>query len=202
MVTRARALRVSGAYAFTPRVYEDARGSFHSPLEADAFAAAVGHPPFPVAQVSLSTSRRGVVRGIHYCATPPGLAQYVYCPRGRALDFVVDVRVGSPTFGRWDVIELGPEGRATYLPVGVGHAMVALEDETVMAYLLSGGYAPASERFLNPLDPALGLPIPAQPTPVVSDRDRGAPTLAEAEARGLLPDHAACLGSEASWRAG
>lgn len=190
---RARALRVRGAHAFTPPVFTDDRGLFVSPLLAETFTAAVGHPPFPVAQVSHSRSRRGVVRGIHCCTAPPGLAQYVYCPQGRALDIVVDLRVGSPTFGRWDTVLLDQSAhRSTYVPVGVGHAMVALEDDTVMSYLLSGGYAPEHELFLSPLDPALGLPFPAGLEPVLSERDARAPTLADAAARGLLPEYAVC----------
>lgn len=195
---QARELEVRGAYAFTPDVHSDERGMFLSPMEATAFTEAVGHRPFAVAQFSHSVSHRGVVRGIHYAATPPGLAQYVYCPRGRVLDFVVDVRVGSPTFGRWDSTVLDAAGgRATYLPVGVGHAMVALEDDTVLTYLLSESYAPEREFFLSPLDPGLGLPLPADRAPVLSDRDRHAPTLSAAARRGLLPDYAACLKSEA-----
>ncbi|MFI5807678.1 dTDP-4-dehydrorhamnose 3,5-epimerase family protein [Streptomyces sp. NPDC051561] len=198
-----RALRVAGAYAFTPKVHRDDRGAFVSPLQEGAFTAATGHPPFPVAQVSTSVSRRGVLRGIHYCAAPPGLAQYVYCPRGRALDLVVDVREGSPTFGAWDTVLLDQEDcRATYLPVGVGHAMLALEDGTVMSYLLSDSYLPRAERYLDPLDPALGLPLPVDVPLLVSDRDRTAPSLADARARGLLPSYAACQEREASWRTG
>jgi epimerase EvaD len=197
---RLRKLAVTGAYEFTPTVYADDRGAFVSPLQGEVFHHAVGHRPFPLAQASLSRSRRGVVRGIHYCRTPPGLAQYVYCVRGRALDIAVDVRVGSPTFGEWDSVILDPVSfRASYLPIGVGHALVSLDEDTVVCYLLSGGYEPAHELFLNPLDPALGLPIPAEPAPILSDRDRAAPTLAEAHSRNLLPRYGDCIASTEGW---
>jgi GNAT superfamily N-acetyltransferase len=94
--------------------------------------AAAGHPLFAPAQISHSRSRRGVVRGVHYTATPPGMAKLVHCPQGRALDFIVDLRTGSPAFGRWESVELDPaSGRSAYLPVGVGHLFVALEDDEV-----------------------------------------------------------------------
>jgi epimerase EvaD len=196
----ARALEVEGAFEFTPKAFPDERGVFVAPFQEPAFVKAVGAPLFPVAQTNHSRSGRDVVRGIHFTVTPPGTAKYVYCPRGRARDIVVDIRVGSPTFGRWDSVLLDQDGfRAMYLPVGVGHAFVALEDDTVMSYLLSGSYEAENELAVSPLDPALALPVPADP--VMSPRDRAAPTLAEARELGLLPDHAACRRiEEAPWR--
>ncbi|MGI5270319.1 dTDP-4-dehydrorhamnose 3,5-epimerase family protein [Nonomuraea sp. CA-218870] len=190
---KARELAVEGAYEFVPQVFPDDRGLFVSPFQHTAFEAAVGHDLFPIRQTNHSRSRRGVVRGIHYTTTPPGTAKYVYCPRGRALDIVVDIRVGSPTYGRWESALLDPdEFRCTYLPVGVGHAFIALEDDTVMAYMLSEEYIPDNELALSPLDPALGLPIPdAWDRPLLSERDRAAPTLEEARRAGLLPGYRA-----------
>lgn len=202
MSERARQLAVGGAFAFTTPVFPDERGVFLSPYERAVFVEALGHPLFPVAQCSYSVSRRGVVRGVHYTATPPGTAKYVYCPRGRVLDVVVDLRVGSPTFGAHDAIELGgPDFSAVYLPVGLGHMFVALEDETTMTYLLSTAYQPQNELAVAALDPALGLPIPRDLTPVLSERDRAAITLAEALAGGLLPDQAASRRAEAALHA-
>jgi epimerase EvaD len=122
------------------------------------------------------------------------MAKYVYCARGTALDIVIDIRVGSPTFGQWDAVLMDQQDhRATYFPVGVGHAFVALEDDTVMWYLVSGVYVPQDELALSALDPALGLPIDADIEPILSDRDRAAITLAEARQQGLLPDYATSL---------
>ncbi|GGT13837.1 dTDP-4-dehydrorhamnose 3,5-epimerase family protein [Streptomyces purpureus] len=190
---KARELTVDGALEFTPRVFPDERGLFLSPFQEEAFTEAHGAPLFRVAQTNHSVSRRGVVRGIHYTVTPPGTAKYVYCARGKALDVVVDIRAGSPTFGRWDSVLMDQrDHRATYLPVGVGHAFVALEDDTVMAYLLSESYVAEHELALSVLDPALGLPLPRDTEPVLSERDRAAPTLAEARERGLLPEYDRC----------
>jgi 5-epimerase len=195
----ARELEVVGAYEFTPVTFADDRGSFASTFEESVFVKTVGHWLFPVAQASCSVSRRGVVRGVHYLVTPPGVAKYVSCPQGRALDIVVDVRVGSPTFGRCDSVVLDQEScRAVYFPVGVGHAFVALEDGTVMSYLLSREYVAEYELALSPVDPALGLPIPTHLEPILSDRDLIAPTMAQALAAGLLPAYDSCLAIEAA----
>ncbi|OXM47330.1 dTDP-4-dehydrorhamnose 3,5-epimerase family protein [Amycolatopsis alba] len=194
---QARKLAVEGAFEFTPQVFHDDRGSFVSPFQEKAFTEAYGGPLFPVTQTNHSRSKRGVVRGIHYTTTPPGTAKYVYCASGKALDIVVDIRVGSPTFGRWDAVLLDQEyHRAMYFPVGVGHAFVALEDNTVMWYLLSTPYDVRNELALSVLDPALGLPIDPGVEPILSDRDQLAITLAEAERQGLLPDYATSVDLE------
>ncbi|MFD6068248.1 MULTISPECIES: dTDP-4-dehydrorhamnose 3,5-epimerase family protein [Amycolatopsis] len=187
---QARKLAVEGALEFTPRVFPDDRGLFVSPYQEEAFIEAHGGPLFPVAQTNHSRSKRGVVRGIHYTVTPPGTAKYVYCPRGRALDIVVDIRVGSPTFGKWDAVLMDQENfRTMYFPVGVGHAFVALEDDTVMSYMISSPYVAENELALSPLDPALGLPIDTDVVPILSERDTAALTLGEAEGQGMLPDY-------------
>ncbi|MFE9870510.1 dTDP-4-dehydrorhamnose 3,5-epimerase family protein [Micromonospora sp. NPDC005686] len=194
---------VAGALAFATPAFPDERGVFRTPFRSSAFAPAIGRPLFPVAQVNFSVSRRGAVRGLHYTATPPGTAKYVYCAHGRALDIVVDLRVGSPTFGRYDAVELDQERcPALYLPLGVGHLFIALEDDTVMNYLLSLEYRPENELALAPFDPQLALPIPEDIDPILSARDRAAPGLAEALDAGLLPDYTACRALEERHRAG
>ncbi|KZM75342.1 dTDP-4-dehydrorhamnose 3,5-epimerase family protein [Nocardia terpenica] len=198
---QSRKLAVEGAVEFTPRVFSDERGMFVSPFQESVFDEAVGRPLFTVRQTSYSRSRRGTVRGIHYTATPPGAHKYVCCVQGKALDIVVDIRVGSPTFGRFDVLTLDPETfRAVYFPLGVGHAFVALADDTVMSYTLSTSYVAENELALAVLDPELALPIPGDIEPILSDRDRVAPTLAEAKAAGLLPDYHRCTEIEYALR--
>ncbi|HWH01587.1 MAG TPA: dTDP-4-dehydrorhamnose 3,5-epimerase [Pilimelia sp.] len=194
-----RKLAVEGAFEFTPEVHPDERGIFLSPFQEPGFLAATGGVPFSLAQSNHVRSRRGVVRGIHYTATPPGSAKYVYCARGRALDLMIDIRLGSPTFGQWDSCLLDQEDfRAVYLPIGMGHAVVALEEDTVTSYLISQSYVPELELSVSPLDPALGLPIPDDIVPLLSRRDTEAPTLAEAERAGILPRYADCLSLQAA----
>ncbi|MEV5567890.1 dTDP-4-dehydrorhamnose 3,5-epimerase family protein [Streptomyces sp. NPDC052196] len=190
---RTRELAVSGAFEFAPEVHADPRGLFVSPLQEAPFLAAVGRP-FPVAQTNHSRSARGVLRGLHFTTAPPGQAKYVHCARGRALDVVVDLRLGSPTFGLWDTVDMD-EGtcRAGYYPEGVGHAFLALEDDTVMSYLVTTGYRPELEQAITPLDAELSLPWPNGIDLVLSERDRAAPGLAQATAQGLLPRYADCV---------
>ncbi|PSL58637.1 dTDP-4-dehydrorhamnose 3,5-epimerase [Saccharothrix carnea] len=186
-----RELKISGAFEFTPSVFPDDRGLFVAPYQEAVFTEAVGHP-LKVAQTNHSESKRGVVRGIHYADTPPGQSKYVHCPRGRMLDVVVDVRVGSPTFGEWDAVELSEEVfNSVYLPEGLGHALMALEDGTVASYLCSEGFNPKAERGLHPL--SMDLPWPADVAPVLSPKDAAAPTLDEARDAGLLPSYDECV---------
>jgi 5-epimerase len=188
-----RELAVPEAYAFTPAAFSDQRGMFAAPFQQQVFAEAVGHP-LQVAQVNYSVSRRGALRGVHFTEVPPGQAKYVFCAWGALLDVVVDVRVGSPTFGQWDVVRLDAfTGQAVYLAEGLGHACMALADDTVMTYLCSTAYNPAADRGIDPLDPCLALPWPDDHEPLLSARDAAAPTLARARSEGLLPRYDDCV---------
>lgn len=192
-MTPARELAALGAFEFTAPVFADERGTFSSPYEEATFLETTGEPLFRLRQMSVSRSTRGVVRGVHFTAVPPGNAKYVYCPSGRVLDIVVDLRIGSPTFGRWDTVMLDPRSmRAVYLPVGLGHAFVSLMDATVVAYLLSASYVQELELAVSVYDPALALPLPTDVEHVLSERDRTAPTVAEAAAAGILPYYDEC----------
>jgi epimerase EvaD len=192
---KVRELAVAGGFEFTPDVHIDQRGQFAAPYQEAPFVEAVG-APFGPAQLNCSRSGRGVIRGLHFTRTPPGQAKYVYCASGRAVDIMLDTRIGSPTFGVWDSVELDPEScRAVYFPVGVAHSFLALEDDTVMAYMVSSRYVAERELAIHPLDPELGLPWSPDITPVISPRDLVAPTLAEAVEAGILPRYADCAES-------
>jgi len=193
-------MEIAGAWEIAPVQHGDARGLFLEWYRADLLAEEVGHP-LRLAQANVSVSARGVVRGIHYADVPPGQAKYVTCTRGAVLDVVVDIRVGSPTFGRWAAIRLDDvDRRAVYLAEGLGHAVCALTDDATLTYLCSTPYTPARERAVHPLDPTLRIKWPVD-SPVLSERDRAAPTLAEARARGLLPDARTCQEYAGSLRA-
>lgn len=188
-----RELKVGGALEITPQVFGDDRGSFREWFKDAAFREATGHS-LTLAQANASVSARGVVRGIHYASVPPGQAKYVTCFAGAILDVVVDLRVGSPTYGGWDAVRLDPSSkRAVYVPEGVGHGFASLEDASTVIYLCSEPYAPAREHEVHPLDPAIGIDWPDLGVePQLSAKDAAAPTLAEAEAAGLLPDWETC----------
>ncbi len=162
-------------------------------FKADVFSDTVGHR-LGVAQANHSVSSRGVVRGVHFAAVPPSQGKYVYCAKGAVLDVVVDIRVGSPTFGQWDSVRLDDvDRRAVYLAEGLGHVFMSLRDDSTVTYLCSTGYNPEREFGTHPLDPALELPWPDDIEPLLSPKDQAAPTLSEAADQGLLPSYADCV---------
>jgi dTDP-4-dehydrorhamnose 3,5-epimerase len=185
-------LSIDGAFVVTPRQLRDDRGVFLESFRGDHLAEHLGHRP-DVVQTNVSVSARGTVRGIHFADVPPGQAKYVTALHGSLIDYVVDVRVGSPTFGRTEAVLLDTvDRRAVYLSEGLGHAFCALEDGTTALYLCTATYNPAGEHGIHQLDPALGLSLPAGLDPLLSPKDAAAPTLAQAQASGLLPSYAAC----------
>ena len=177
-------LSIEGAWAALPKVTADDRGSFREWFEGGDFLAATGRH-LTLAQANCSVSRRGVIRGIHFTAVPPGQAKYVTCAAGALLDVVVDVRAGSPTFGEWASVPLNESGGAVFISEGLGHAWMALTPAATMTYLCSQPYDPGSERAISPADPAIGIAWPGEFT--LSARDKAAPGLAEAASLGLLP---------------
>ncbi|GAA2726081.1 dTDP-4-dehydrorhamnose 3,5-epimerase family protein [Cellulomonas aerilata] len=188
-----RELSVPGAWEITPKQFGDPRGVFLEWFKAGPFAEAVGHP-LDLQQANASVSAAGVLRGIHFADVPPGQAKYVTCPKGAVLDVAVDIRVGSPTFGRWDTVLLDDvDRRAIYLSEGLGHAFLSLEDDSTVMYLCSTGYSPGREHGIHPLDPEVGIEWPTQDRagrPLsyqLSDKDVAAPGLSEAAEQGLLP---------------
>jgi dTDP-4-dehydrorhamnose 3,5-epimerase len=187
-----RPLSIGGAFEVTPRQFPDDRGVFLESFRGDRLAEHLGHRP-DVVQTNVSVSARGTVRGIHFADVPPSQAKYVTALSGALVDFVVDIRVGSPTFGQWESVLLDTvDRRGVYLAEGLGHAFVALEDDTTAMYLCSAAYDPVREHGIHPLDPEVGLTLPDGLEPLLSPKDGAAPSLAEARAQGLLPTYAAC----------
>jgi dTDP-4-dehydrorhamnose 3,5-epimerase len=188
-----RELAVPGAIEITPRQFTDPRGTFLEWFSTGPFTEAVGHP-LDLQQANCSVSAAGVLRGIHFADVPPSQAKYVTCASGAVLDVVVDLRVGSPTFGRWDSVLLDDvDRRAIYISEGLGHAFCSLADGSTVLYLCSAGYAPEREHGVHPLDPELGIAWPTTDrdgrplTPLLSEKDAAARSLAEARDQGLLP---------------
>ncbi len=183
-----RELAVPGAWEITPRIHGDDRGAFFEWFTDRGFAAMTGHR-FDMRQANCSVSAAGVLRGLHFAQLPPGQAKYVTCVRGAVFDVVVDIRVGSPTFGRWDSVLLDEDSRrSVYLSEGLAHGFLSLRDGSTVMYLCSAPYDPRREHTIAATDPAIGIdwPVPTSDL-LLSDRDAAAPSLAEAEAAGLLP---------------
>lgn len=180
-------LSIAGAQLITPRQFLDDRGVFLESFRGDKLAEQLGHRP-DIVQSNISVSARGTLRGIHFADVPPSQAKFITCLSGALVDYIVDVRVGSPTFGQWEQVLLDTaDRRAVYLPEGVGHAFCAVEDDTTAMYLVTATYNPTAERGIHPLDPEIGLTLPAGIEPLLSEKDSQAPSLAEALETGLLP---------------
>ena len=188
-------LGIDGAWTFTPQVHRDDRGSFAEAFRGAEFAADLGYQ-LSVAQVNCSVSRSGVIRGIHYSDVPPGQAKYVTCVSGAVLDVVVDLRVESPGFGKWETLRLDDQDRrAVFLAEGLGHGFMALSEQATVLYLCSTPYAPEREHGVHPLDPTLGiawlLDGPGD-APILSEKDAAALPLEEALLSGALPSYGDC----------
>ncbi|MBB1017338.1 dTDP-4-keto-6-deoxy-D-glucose epimerase [Dietzia sp. DQ11-71] len=188
-------LSIPGAFVYTPKQFGDERGAFLEWFKDDAFVASTGHP-LELAQANMSISAAGVLRGIHFADVPPGQAKYVTCAKGAVLDVVVDIRVGSPTFGKWESVLLDDvERKCIYLAEGLGHAFLSLEDESTVVYLCSSGYAPDREHGIDPFDEEIGIEWPTtgrngqELRYELSAKDSGARSLSVVQESGLLPSY-------------
>lgn len=160
-----------------PDVHRDERGYFLETFSAERYAAAGIAGPF--VQDNLSYSRRGVLRGLHF-QHPHAQAKLVWAARGEVFDVAVDVRAGSPTFGKWHGERLSAEnGRQLYVPQGFAHGFIVLSDEALFAYKCTAYYDRASERIVRWNDQEIGIEWPIEPTELTS-RDRTAGTLESA----------------------
>ena len=181
-------LSIAGAFAIRNTVHGDERGEFVEWFRADYIKNQTGLDFSPI-QANLSVSQKGTLRGVHFADVPPGQAKYVMCPTGAIQDYVVDIRVGSPTFGTWYAVTITAKDRnAILLDVGRGHDFVALEEVTTVSYLVTDHYKPEAEHAINPQDPDLGLEFPFSGQELlVSAKDREALSLQDALSSGMLP---------------
>jgi len=164
-----------------PKLMEDARGSFMETWEARKFAAAGVAPSF--VQDNHSSSRRGVLRGLHYQLHQPQ-GKLVRVVAGEVFDVAVDLRRSSPTFGRWvgEVLS-SSNNRILWIPPGFAHGFLTMSEQAEFVYKCTDFYDPASERTLRWDDPdvAIDWPISQQLQPMLSDKDRNGKSLKEAE---------------------
>jgi dTDP-4-dehydrorhamnose 3,5-epimerase len=184
-----RELAIPGAWEFSPKLHSDDRGLLYEWFTQRQFAELTGQG-FDLHQSNCSVSAAGVLRGLHFAQLPPGQAKFITCVRGAVFDVVVDIRVGSPTYGRWDASPLDDrDRRAVYLSEGLAHGFLALEEDSTVVYLCSAPYTPEREHTIQPMDPQLAIdwPTVAGASPRLSERDLAAPTLEEVRSAGLLP---------------
>lgn len=165
---------IPGCVLVLPERHADARGHFARTWDANLFAAQGLAGILSQCSVSFNP-RRGTLRGMHWQAAPHAEAKLVRCTRGALFDVCLDVRPGSPTFGRWTSATLTPEtGAALYVPEGCAHGFLTLADDTEVFYMISAAYAPQSAQGIRYDDPAFGIAWP-EPVRVVSERDRTYP---------------------------
>ena len=183
-----RQLSIPGAWEIVPTLHGDSRGHFFEWFTQRDFQEVTGHP-FEIRQSNCSTSSAGVLRGLHFAQLPPSQAKYVTCVKGSVFDVVVDIRVGSPTYGHWDSVLLDDvDRRSIYISEGLAHGFLSLQDNSTVMYLCSTPYAPQREHTIHAIDPTIGIewPLPVAEL-LLSERDAAARSLAEVREAGLLP---------------
>jgi len=180
-----KALEIPGVILISYRSFLDERGFFAELYKRTDFLSE--GIPYDFVQVNLSHSRRGVVRGLHYQLRPMEQGKLVYVIRGKVLDVAVDIRRGSPWFGRYIAVTLEP-GHALWIPPGFAHGFQALE-ETLFLYLVTKEYSPQHERCIKWDDPEIGVEWSLKGNAIVSEKDRKCPPLREAETNFTYQPH-------------
>ena len=177
---RFRPTGIEGFVIVETELRTDSRGAFCRTFCEREFAEA--GIPFRVAQANLSLNPHvHTLRGLHYQTVPHGEPKIVSCLQGRMFDVAVDLRPNSPTFRRWEAVELAPAlGRMVYLAEGLAHGFLTLEPHTDVHYLMGAPYEPDAARGLRWDDPAIAISWPAAPV-VISDRDKAYPGIDDVE---------------------
>lgn len=171
---------IQGVIAITPKKLFDSRGYFLEAYRADEFEAEVGSFAFVQDNCSYS-EEAGTVRGLHFQLSPRAQGKLVWCAAGSLLDVAVDIRIGSPTYGKSVTAELSAKNaRQLWIPPGLAHGFCTLDPATVICYKVTEYYSPQHDRGLLWSDPELAIdwPVTVQAA-IVSDKDRSLPTLAE-----------------------
>lgn len=172
-------LDIEGLLVLEPRVFADERGAFFESFNLGRFREATGLDADFV-QDNHSISHKNVLRGLHYQAHPHAQGKLVRVVRGAAWDVAVDIREGSPTFGKWAAVELTETNRKQlWIPAGFAHGFLAVEDETEFLYKTTAYWHGASERTIRWDDPALGVAWPLEGTPLQSEKDRAGANLTD-----------------------
>ncbi len=173
-------LEIPDVVLIEPVVFPDHRGFFMELYKRTDFLSE--GIPYDFVQVNLSMSRKGVVRGLHYQLRPMEQGKLVTVLRGRIVDVAVDIRKGSPWFGKYVMVELSADKpRLIWIPPGFAHGFQALEDDTLVLYLVTKEYSPQHERCIRWDDPEIGIPWPIRDNVILSEKDRKCPQLREAE---------------------
>lgn len=170
---------IPGVVILRPRIFTDSRGYFMETYRHSDFTENIGEIDF--IQDNESASVQGVVRGLHFQKMPHSQSKLVRCVSGRVMDVAVDLRSGSPAFGRHiSVILDADEGTQLFIPKGFAHGYTVLSPRAVFQYKCDAYYRPEAEGGIDPFDPALGIDWKiSRDQAIVSDKDAVRPTLAE-----------------------
>ena len=188
----AKELKIKGSWEISLEQFIDNRGSFFESFRLNSLENIIGRK-FDVKQSNTSISRAGSIRGIHFAQVPPSQAKYIQCQKGSILDFVIDVRVGSPTFGQHVSIELNSKiPKAIFIEEGLAHAFIALEDDTIVTYFVNQYFNPTNEKAINPLDSEISINW-GNLKYLISEKDKNAKTLSEMQELGHLPIYEDCF---------
>jgi dTDP-4-dehydrorhamnose 3,5-epimerase len=182
-------LKIKGVWLAESPVWRDDRGFFREWFKGEEIKNVTGRD-FEVEQANISLSSTGALRGIHYSTAPQGQAKWITCVSGSIQDVIIDIRPNSPTFGKWIDVELsGDFGNAIFISEGLGHAFLALQDNTSVAYLASSPFSPTNEFEINPLDERIGIKWGMDLSLLkISEKDKNAPNLSERLKNGELPN--------------
>lgn len=183
----AKPLSIHGAWLLQSRVFADDRGTFSEWFKSSLLTELTGETFEPV-QANVSVSNVGVIRGIHYSLAPRGQAKLVTVLRGSIMDVAIDARVGSPTFSKYESVTLrAGDGQTMFLRSDMAHAFQALEDNTVVSYLVSSEYSPTDEKEISPMCSTLNIQWSEGLRVVLSEKDRIAPNIEQQSTANLLP---------------
>lgn len=184
-------LEIKGSWIAESTIWKDSRGEFREWFKLNDIEKLIGKS-FSVKQANVSLSNKGVLRGIHYSLARVGQSKWVTCVAGNIVDVIVDIRPNSPTFKKFELINLSADvGRAVLIGAGLGHAFLSLENNSVVSYLLDSPYSQIEEFEINPLDSEIAINWPCELIDnsdfIISSKDANAPSLAEQLALGRLP---------------
>lgn len=184
-------LGIKGCWEIELDHYNDSRGVFFESFKLNSLENIINRK-FEVKQSNTSISKMGSIRGIHFAQLPPSQAKYIQCNNGSILDFIIDVRVGSPTFKQHVSVKLdGNSQKAIFIEEGLAHAFISLEDDTRVTYLVNQYFNPTNEKSINPFDEEIAINW-GNSTYILSEKDRSAHSLDEMKNSNQLPVYEDC----------